>query len=182
MAQKRIGVAIGERNAADALKRIEEVEDMGIPAAWMTVSGVRGLDALTIFAIAASRTQHILLGTAIVPSWPRHPIVMAEQVKVLAQLAPGRFRLGVGPSHKVTMEGVYGLKFDKPLSSLREYLHILKELIRKGEVDYDGQYYHAHTRQGSPVDMPIMASALIRVLRCRNGRCHILGLPGGLFT
>lgn len=162
MAQKRIGVAIGERNAADALKRIEEVEDMGIPAAWMTVSGVRGLDALTIFAIAASRTQHILLGTAIVPSWPRHPIVMAEQVKVLAQLAPGRFRLGVGPSHKVTMEGVYGLKFDKPLSSLREYLHILKELIRKGEVDYDGQYYHAHTRQGSPVDMPIMASALRR--------------------
>jgi len=161
MALNRVGVAIVESNVADALARIEEVERLGIHGAWMTVSGVRGLDALTIFAVAASRTKHVQLGTAIVTSWPRHPIVMAEQAAVVGQLAPGRFRLGVGPSHKATMEGVYGLDFDKPLSHLREYLHIVKELIREGTVDYDGVYYHAHTKQEYPVrDVPVMASAL----------------------
>lgn len=161
MVINRVGVAIVESSVADALARIEEVERLGIHGAWMTVSGVRGLDALTIFAVAASRTQHVQLGTAIVTSWPRHPVIMAEQAAVVSQLAPGRFRLGVGPSHKATMEGVYGLNFYKPLSHLREYLYIVKELIREGAVDYDGMYYQAHIKQGHPVgNMPVMASAL----------------------
>ncbi len=162
IATKRIGVAIAERNADNALKRIQEVERMGIPAAWMTMGGAGGLDPLTVFASAATQTENILLGTAIIPSWTRHPIVMAQQAQVMAQLAPGRFRLGVGPSHKATMERTYGVEFHRPLVHLREYLHILKTLLHEGAIDYDGRYYHARTRLASPVDMPIMASALRR--------------------
>ena len=135
---------------------------MGIPAAWVTMGGAGGLDPLTVLASAAIETEHILLGTAIIPSWTRHPVVMAQQAQVMAQLAPGRFRLGVGPSHKATIERTYGIEFHRPLSHLREYLHILKALIHEGAVDYDGRYYHARSRLASPVDMPIMASALRR--------------------
>ena len=133
---------------------------MGIPAAWMTTGGARH-DSVTIFAAAAQRTHNIKLGTSIVPTYPRHPLVMVQQVQVVAQLAPGRFRLGVGPSHRPSMEAL-GINFRAPLGHLREYLQILKALLQKGRVDFDGAYYQAHESIPEPVDVPVMASALRR--------------------
>src|SRR5215472_13246172 len=98
-----IGVAIRGNTASEALAMIEQAEQLGIHAAWMTTGGAR-LDSLTTFAAAALRTQHIALGTSIVPTFPRHPLVVAQQTQVVAQLAPGRFRLGLGPSHRPTMQ------------------------------------------------------------------------------
>src|ERR671917_342456 len=72
-------------------------------------------------AAAAVRTTSIELGTAIVPTYPRHPLALAQQALTVADLAPGRLRLGVGPSHRHTMEGVYGLPMGEPLAQLREY-------------------------------------------------------------
>ena len=123
-------------------------------------TGAAGLDALTLFAAAAVRTQRILLGTAITPTFPRHPVVAAQQVQVLDHLAPGRFRLGVGPSHRPMMEGTFGVDFRAPLGHLSEYLSILKALLHDGSVDFNGRYYKARARIASPVDVPVMASAL----------------------
>ena len=159
MCPKRIGVAVFGPDTKAVLDGIARAEELGIPAAWLTYGGT-GLDTLTLFAAAAVRTERILLGTAIVPTFPRHPVVMAHQVQVLAQLAPGRFRLGVGPSHRPTMRDTFGVEFRAPLGHLREYLHILKELLHTGSVDFDGRYYKAHARIGAPVDVPVMASAL----------------------
>jgi alkanesulfonate monooxygenase SsuD/methylene tetrahydromethanopterin reductase-like flavin-dependent oxidoreductase (luciferase family) len=117
---------------------------------------------MTFFAAAAVRTERILLGTSIVPTWPRHPIVMAQQAQVLASLAPGRFRLGVGPSHRATMEGNFGVDFTAPLGNLREYLQVLKALLQGGQVDHTGRHYRAQARLAAPVDVPVMASALRR--------------------
>ena len=156
-----IGVAIMGQDSAEVLGRIQQAEQMGIPAVWLTTGGA-GRDALTLFGAAAARTERILLGTSITPTWPRHPVAVAQQVRVLAELAPGRFRLGIGPSHKAGMERTFGVDFRAPLGHLREYLHILRALLHKGEVDFDGEYYQAHAQTGVSLDVPVMASALRR--------------------
>src|SRR6266516_3114051 len=103
MSERRIGVALSGSNAAALLGQIERAEQAGIQAVW--------------------RTNQIMFGTSIVPTFPRHPLVMVQQVQVVAQLAPGRFRLGVGPSHRPSMEAM-GIQFSSPLGHLREYLRI----------------------------------------------------------
>lgn len=160
MPNQLIGVAIRGNKASEMLAMIEHAEQLGIDAAWMTTGGARP-DSMTVFAAAAVRTQRIALGTSIVPTFPRHPLVMAQQAQVVAQLAPGRFRLGVGPSHRPTIEAM-GIPFSAPLGHLREYLRILKALLQQGRVDFDGTYYKAHDSIPEPLELPVMASALQR--------------------
>ncbi len=95
MAENRIGVAVTAADSNTALAAIEDLEKRGFAAAWMTSGSASGRDSLSVFAAAASRTQRITLGTAITQIFPRHPIAVAQQALVLAQLAPGRFRLGL---------------------------------------------------------------------------------------
>ena len=161
MSEQLIGVAVSGPDSAGILATIEKAERIGIPAAWLTTGG-SGLDALTVFAAAAVRTDRIRLGTSITPTFPRHPVVVVQQVQVLAQLAPGRFRLGLGPSHRPTMEATFGVDFRAPLGHLREYVQIVKTLLQHGTVNFDGRYYKAHAQIRTPVDVPVMASALRR--------------------
>ncbi len=163
MAEKRIGVAAMGGDSNQVVSRIEGLERLGISAAWLTTGGA-GLDGITLFAAAAARTQSILLGTCITPTYPRHPITAVQQTQVVAQLAPGRFRLGLGPSHKVSIEPTYGIEHTAPLTNLREYIQVTKSLLWEGSVDFDGSQYHAHTRlPGDAIpDVPVMASALRR--------------------
>jgi alkanesulfonate monooxygenase SsuD/methylene tetrahydromethanopterin reductase-like flavin-dependent oxidoreductase (luciferase family) len=80
-----IGVAVTGQDAGEVLERIMHMEDLDIPAAWMT-SGGAGRDSLTMFAAAAARTERILLGTSIVPIFPRHPVVTI----IMPQLSPNK--------------------------------------------------------------------------------------------
>ena len=159
MSQKRIGVAVSAPDVAGVMSNIAQAEAAGVSAVWLTTGGA-GLDGLTIFAAAAERFKNVMFGTSIVPSFPRHPIVVAQQVQVLAQLAPGRFRLGIGPSHRPTMESMFGTNFRAPLGHLREYVQILKSLLQTGSVEFSGKYYQAQASIATPVDVPVMASAL----------------------
>ena len=154
----RIGVAVGGNKVQDIQATIQRAEELGVDAIWMTTGGAR-LDSITVFAAAAASTQRIKFGTSIVPTFPRHPLVVAQQVQVVAQLAPGRFRLGLGPSHRPTMRAM-GIQMPNPLGHLREYLRIVKSLLQEGKVDFDGEYYQAHESIAEPVDVPVMASAL----------------------
>ncbi len=95
---ERIGLSIIATNAADAVNRIVEAERAGLRQVWLAQGGSRGTDTLTVVAMAAARTTHIRLGTAIVPTYPRHPLVMAQQALAIHDLAPGRLRLGIGPA------------------------------------------------------------------------------------
>ena len=158
MADRLIGVDVDGDTADQALARILRSEAAGIPAVWMTTGGA-SLDSITVMAAAAGRTKTIKFGTSIVPIFPRHPLVMAQQAQVVAQLAPGRFRLGIGPSHRPSMRAM-GISMRDPLGHLREYLRILKSLLQSGMVDFDGEFYQAHETIPEPLDVPIMASAL----------------------
>lgn len=160
MDRKVIGVAVSGNKIGEVQAAIGRAEELGIDAAWMTTGGAR-LDSMTAFAAAAGRTKRIKFGTSIVPTYPRHPLVMVQQAQVVAQLAPGRFRLGVGPSHRPTMRAM-GVNFRHPLGHLKEYLQILKALLQTGKVDFDGAFYQAHESISEPLDVPVMASALRR--------------------
>ena len=159
MPGRTVGIVISAPDTVTALAEIRQAEEMGIPAVWLT-SGGGGGDALTLLAAAATQTERILLGTSIVRSWSRHPVTMAEQAQVIGALAPGRFRLGVGPSHKESTVRTFGVDFRAPLGHLKEYLRIVKGLTQKGTIDFDGRFYTAHATNSSPIDVPVMASAL----------------------
>ena len=154
-----IGVSVTARNASEGLERIERLEEIGVEAAWLT-SGGGGGEAIAILAAAAARTERIKLGTSIVQTWSRHPVTLAQQVQVIDDLAPNRFRLGVGPSHQAPMESTFGADFRAPIGHLREYLRILRALMRSGAVEYEGRWYSANASLSSTVNGPVMASAL----------------------
>ncbi len=159
--QKRVGVAIAAADAAEALARIQRAEELGVAAVWMATGGAR-MDALTLFAAAAVKTSAVLLGTSIIPTWPRHPIAVAQQAQVVARLSGGRFRLGVGPSHKEGMVHGFGADFRAPLGHLREYVRVLKALLQRGKVDLAGRHYTARGEIEEPSPVPVMAAALRR--------------------
>ena len=155
-----IGIAIGGARIQEVQSLINQAEGLGIDAVWMATGGAR-LDSMTAFAAAAPGTSSIKFGTSIVPIYPRHPLVMVQQAQVVAQAAPGRFRLGIGPSHRPTMRNM-GIQMPRPLGHLRDYLRILKALLQQGEVDYEGEHFQAHDRIPEALDVPVMASALRR--------------------
>ena len=166
LTEKRIGVAVSAADSNGALAIIEDLEQRGIPAAWMTTGSAGGADSLSLFAVAAARTQKIMLGTAITQTFPHHPVAVAQQVLVLAQLAPERFRLGLGTSGRSGMEQTLGVNFRAPLSHLREYIRIEKALLQQGTVDFSGRHYEARTSIRLPVNVPVMAAALgVRAFR-----------------
>ncbi|MBI4200363.1 MAG: LLM class flavin-dependent oxidoreductase [Chloroflexi bacterium] len=164
MSPRRVGLGITKWGIAEALEGIQQAEALGVPAVWLTTGGGgrASPDALTILAAAAVRTKRILLGTAVVPTWSRHPVTVAQQAQVVAGLAPGRLRLGVGPGHRFSMEKAYGVEFQAPLGHLREYLRILKALLQQGSVKFEGKYYRADDSIERPLDVPVMMSALQR--------------------
>jgi F420-dependent oxidoreductase-like protein len=154
------GVAIQATNALEAVAQIEQAEAAGIDAAWATMGGAGGVDMIPVYAAAALRTSTIRMGTAIVHTWPRHPIVLAQEAMAIEQLAPGRFRLGIGPTSAVLTQRMYGLEYRKPLTNLREYLLTVRALLHEGSVDFEGEHVTVRGRMTTPAPIPVMASAL----------------------
>ena len=154
-----VGVHIGAFTAAQAVAGIEAAEKAGIDCAWMTSGGVAA-DPLVVFGAAAMKTERIKLGTCIIPTFPRHPLALVQGAVAVDSLAPGRLRLGVGPSHIVSVEPTFGIPFVRPLEHLRDYLTILKSALYDGEVQYDGKRLKAHAKLQGPTGVKVMASAL----------------------
>src|SRR5450432_3191145 len=112
----RIGVSLAEPRGLDALTTLRDelqaAADDGFSSAWM--SNIFGVDALTALAVAGSAVPGIEVGTAVVPSYPRHPAVLAQQALTTALALDGRLALGIGLSHKIVIEDMYGYSFDAP--------------------------------------------------------------------
>ncbi|HLX39070.1 MAG TPA: LLM class flavin-dependent oxidoreductase [Ktedonobacteraceae bacterium] len=155
----RIGLTIQAADAAPPITRIREAEQAGVKQVWMTQSAGM-LDTLTIFAAAAAQTTQIRLGTSIVPIYPRHPLVMAQQAATIDALAPGRLRLGVGTSHRHVMETMYGLSMLSPLAYLREYVTVMRDVLWEGHVDHQGTFFKVAASIPEPRQIPLLISAL----------------------
>jgi F420-dependent oxidoreductase-like protein len=157
--RERVGLVVAGPDSRAVVELIVAAEEAGVGQVWMT-QGAAAPDTLGIFAAAAMRTLTIGLGTAIVPTYPRHPLVMAGQALAVRDLAPGRLRLGVGPSHKPVIEGIFGLSLDAPLRHLREYVAILRGLLNDGRSEFAGEFYRVNASLTRPAPTPVLVSAL----------------------
>lgn len=154
-----IGVHSTASTAQKTVDAIIAAEKAGIQCSWLTVGGVAP-DPFAIFGAAAQHTTTIKFGTSIVPTFPRHPLAMAQGALAVDSLAPGRMRLGVGPSHKPAIEGTWGIPFERPLQHLREYLTILRGILETGAVNFEGKRLTARAQIAGPTRVTVMASAL----------------------
>jgi F420-dependent oxidoreductase-like protein len=157
--RERVGLVVDSSNGATAIKSIIDAEKAGVRQIW-TTQGPQSADALTTFAAAAVQTQDIRMGTAIVPTYPRHPLTLATQAFALNDIAPGRLRLGIGPSHRPTIEGMYGIPMKTPLEHLREYVAILRSALWEGKVDFHGRFYNVTANLPRQAHVPILTSTL----------------------
>jgi F420-dependent oxidoreductase-like protein len=155
-----VGVSIQALDTPSFVAQIKQAEAAGIPVAWTTIGGAAGADPLTAAAAALSATESIDFGTAIIPTWPRHPVVIAQQALALEQIAPGRLHLGLGPSHEPAMAPNFGVDWSAPLTNLREYLQVIRALLTEGSVDFEGRHVTAKAQIRGTFDVSLMASAL----------------------
>jgi 5,10-methylenetetrahydromethanopterin reductase len=95
-------------------------------------------------SVIGHSTKRIGLGTAVVPTYPRHPTALASQALTAASASNNRFSLGIGLSHQIVIESMLGFSYAKPARHMREYLEVLGPLLRGETVQYDGEEYHVH--------------------------------------
>ena len=99
------------------------------------------LDAMSVLSVVGREVPRIELATGVVPTYPRHPMTMAQQALTVQAASGGRFLLGIGLSHQMVIENMFGLSFDRPLQHMREYLAVLMPLLHEGAVEYRGEIY-----------------------------------------
>src|SRR5262245_52360435 len=98
----RIGIGIGEIGGSggtidDLVAQAKQAEADGFASGWL--ANIFGMDAILAAAVCARETARLELGTAVVPTYPRHPIAMAQAALSASAMARGRFSLGIGLSH-----------------------------------------------------------------------------------
>lgn len=166
----RIGIFFGTMGSSSTLdgliQQIVDVEDDGFDSFW--TANVSRTDALTVVALGGQRTSRIEMGTAVVPTFPRHPTAMAQQALTTNAATNGRLILGIGLSHQPNVENRWGLKFETPGQHMEEYMTILRSMVDTGKVDFDGSLFnvHAEVDRVSTDPMTVCIAALApRMLR-----------------
>jgi len=132
-----IGVPAPPEILADEAGRAEE---LGFGSAWC-VHFSRGIDSLSALVGAGLQTSRIELGVGVVPIYPRHPVALAQQAATVQALIGGRLTLGVGVSHRPVTETMFGLPYTEPANYMREYLSVLRPLLRVGKVSFEGDFF-----------------------------------------
>ena len=148
----------GDLQAGVDLARL--AESLGYESVWVT-HGL-GRDSFLVLAAYGAATTQLRLGNGVVPIYPRHPVAMAQAALTLAEVSGGRFRLGIGVSHRASMEAMLGLVILEPLAVMREYVAVLRGALGAGAA-FEGKHYRVHwslalpTRPAPP---PIYLAAL----------------------
>ncbi|MCX5201542.1 LLM class F420-dependent oxidoreductase [Streptomyces sp. NBC_00237] len=146
----RLGLALGYWGRGPDrghLALVQEAEQLGYDSVW--TSEAWGSDAFTPLTWYAAHTTRIRLGTAIVQMAARTPTATAMHALTLDHLSGGRMMLGLGLSGPQVVEGWYGRPFPRsPLTATREYVDVVRQVLRRqGPVELDGRY-HAHPYRG----------------------------------
>src|SRR5438477_441200 len=139
------------RDLATAVNLARRVEALGYDSAWVT-HGL-GRDSFVVLAAYGAATTRLGLGNGVVPIYPRHPVAMAQAALTLSELSGGRFRLGIGVSHRASMETMLGLAVVEPLAVMREYVAVLRGALGAG-VDFSGKYYRVQWSLALPTRPP----------------------------
>ena len=157
----RIGLSGGGSTVDRMIDQVVQAENDGFTSMWF--AGAIGTDPLVLLPAIGRATERIELGTSIVQTYPRHPVLMAQQAAAVGMaVGPGRFALGVGVSHRPVIENTYGINYDNNAEHLREYLSVLCPLLAEGKVRFKGNEYTAATdmRMRPEQPVPVLVAAL----------------------
>jgi 5,10-methylenetetrahydromethanopterin reductase len=146
------GGTINDGTIDDVVAEARQAEADGFATYWSPQ--IFGHDALTVLAIVGREVPRIELGTSVVPTYPRHPMMLAQQCLTVNAACGGRLTLGIGLSHKIVIENMMGMSFDKPVRHLRDYLNVLGPLSRQETAHYDGEAYSTHAAITAKGSMP----------------------------
>ena len=152
----RIGVQLdGSKRLAVAplLDRARDLEARGFASVW--IPHVFGFDAMMAAALVGQATTRIEVGTAVVPTQPRHPSALAQQALTASAACDGRFTLGIGLSHPAIVEGMLGLSYDRPAAHMREVLGVLEPLLRGEPASWEGEQFRVNLALGAPEKTPV---------------------------
>jgi F420-dependent oxidoreductase-like protein len=156
-----IGAFISAGRSLDsALDRARLADELGFDSVFTT--HIAGRDSLSLLMAYASVTERVRLGTGVVPIFSRTPASMAQTAATIDEFAGGRMVLGIGVSHKVTVENWYGARIEKPVTQMREYATILRAIFR-GEAPPEGEFFSTHFQfmgYAARPDVPIYIAAL----------------------
>jgi F420-dependent oxidoreductase-like protein len=172
----KVGIGIGEIAGVPVdidglIAQAMEAEADGFTSGWF--AQIFGIDAIMAAALVGRHTARIELGTAVVPTYPRHPAALAQQALTAQAATGGRFTLGIGLSHAVVIESMLGLSYAKPFTHMKEYLAVLGPLVRQGHVAHDGSEYRVTASVSVPGSRP--CQILLAALAPR-----MLGLAGSV--
>jgi 5,10-methylenetetrahydromethanopterin reductase len=121
---------------------VQRAEADGFDTYWMPQ--IFSHDALTVLAVAGHHVPRIELGTSVTPTYPRHPMMMAQQALSVQSAIGGRLALGIGLSHQVVVESMWGMSFDKPVRHMREYLSVMMPLLEGKPIAFAGDDYRVN--------------------------------------
>lgn len=140
----RIGLGL-EMNGTidDVVARAQGLAATGVSSLWS--SQIFGWDTLTALAVVGREVPTVTLGTAVIPVHPRHPTMMAAQALTVQAATGGRLVLGIGLSHKMVVEGMWGFSFDHPARYMEEYLSILMPMLAGEQVSFQGDALRTNT-------------------------------------
>jgi F420-dependent oxidoreductase-like protein len=161
----RIGLFAGATAATgnslpDIVEFSRNAESRGFDTIWL--ANAFGLDAVSTLAICGWETERIEFGTAVTPTYPRHPTALAQQAVTTNVACDGRFTLGIGLSHKMVIEDMLGMSYAKPASHMNEYLQIINPLLKGEGVDFQGKEYSSKVALDVPgaTPVPLLVAAL----------------------
>lgn len=154
-----IGVGFFLSGAPAAVDLIDRAERAGVDTAWMVMHPL-GWDTPIVAAAALARTARIKVGTSIVPAFTRHPLNLAAQAITLDELAPGRFRLGVGTGNLAATANELGTPIARPAARVREYVEIVRTAIGTGEARRAGEFYTVDAELPHPARIEVSLAAL----------------------
>ncbi len=154
------GEVAGQGGIDEVVASARRVADEGFASYWMPQ--IFGLDALTSLGVVGREVPGIELGTAVVPTYPRHPMMLAAQALTTQAISGGRLTLGIGLSHQVVIEGMLGFSFEKPVRHMREYLSILMPLVRSEPVSFSGETltFNGGLQIAGATPFPVLVAAL----------------------
>ena len=144
---RRLGLYLGRLPGFDKrgfdrrelLECVRTADSCGYDSFWMPEAWER--DAFNILTEIAIRTERIHLGTGIINVFSRSPALIAMSAATLDEISGGRFRLGLGTSGARVVEDFHGVRFDKPLTRLKETIQIIRLLLKGERADYSGECF-----------------------------------------
>jgi F420-dependent oxidoreductase-like protein len=155
----------------ELVAQARDLEARGFDSVWL--ANVFEFDAVTAMSLVGRETPRIEVATGVVPTFPRHPAVLAQQALTAQAAARGRFTLGIGLSHPLIVQDMLGLEYDRPARHMEEYLEVLLPLLSAKQASYKGERYRVNVGVSVPgaSHVPVLLAALAPRMLDLAGRC-----------